>query len=765
MRSPSPWLVRLENVRRGIDNTHIDVVLSKRFRARASLLIQRLINQDIGLNCWPDAGPVPEHDDMERFREVYQNLMEAGLARASRSTGPQYMQLWQLVVFKALLQMVKEELEQLRSQMRQTRGMEGTLSRGKSMELHERLVLITKEETAIVYRVTRRLFRFLHRLEGTIFRKIRKSSIGISWPVPKEALFNPLMQLSSFDAAEEFMRHYPLLLNGEEGIAHFGSVNRLFWELFQDYLPLWVVPPKHQTEPFASRNGDAGFPLLQRQDQGGLSGFVEVERRLARTLSEDEYQAPKLSWVDVPENINLFINSVVTGGRASNVAARTALPWPQKHWPDFQRRLLQRFCRGLEKQDLDQKIIASYRTHQLHRQLRGGIGVNEIYGFLSGQLSRKKLIQRLDHKALGLVERLDQEVREMAQLSTEGRHAYLTRFLYDFLVYRRDLKFAFKTHQAMDQLRFLEKEEDIVLSRTNGTLYEFHLGSEVRADPRRIRSHVILKADVRGSTAITSRLRANQLNPASHFSLNFFEPINKLLEEFGATKVFVEGDAVILACYEYEGDDVRWLSVARSCGLAARILAVVRAQNLNNKVQGLPDLELGIGIAFDKEAPAFLYDNDHKITISPAINRADQLSSCSPELQGCKQCGRDRARRVEVAVRADASPEGPPYLSRLLRFNVNGVELDGVAFRKLQSEMVLQQVVFHTSSGEAKERFHAGRYPDPQGIMHWLVIREAAVKVWDGKDLSAVDAEGRRFYEVVTDTDLIEQVKRRLRSG
>ncbi len=763
MRSPAPWRVRLENVRRGIDNTHIDVVVSPRFRARASLLIQRLINQDISLNCWPDAGPAPEQDDMEGFRDACQNLMEAALARASRSSGPQYMQLWHLSIYKTLLQMVKDEFEQVRRQVRQLRGVGGTLSTGRAMEMHDRLVILTREEAAIVYRVTRRLFRFLQRLEGTVFRKIRKSVIGVSWPVPKEALFNPLLQFSCFNAADEFMHHYPLLFNGEKGIAHFDTVNRLFWEIFQEYLPVWVAPPALRPLEADGAAGD-GLRVLERKDQGTLFGFVEVERRLARTLSEDEYLRPNLSWIDVPENINLLINSVAPGGRGSAKAARAALPWPQRQWPDFQRKLLRRLYRGLEKTGLERRIIASYRTRNLYRELRGGIGVDEIYAFLSGQINRRKLVQRLEHNALGLVDRLEQGAREIEQLPSGERHAYLARFLYDFLAYRRDLKFAFKTYQAMDQIRFLEEEQDINLSRTNGTLQEFHLGGEVRTDQRRIRSHVILKADVRGSTAITSRLRASQLNPASHFSLNFFGPINKLLEEFGATKVFIEGDAVILTFFEYEGDDVRWLSVARSCGLAARILAVVKAQNLNNQSQGLPALELGIGIAFDKEAPAFLYDNDHKIMISPAINRADQLSSCAPELKGCKQCRRDPSRHVEVAVRADALSGAPEYQNRLLRFNVNGVELDGVAFRKLQSEMVLHKVEFHTASGEATERFHAGRYPDPQGIMHWLVIREAAVKVWDGADISAVDPRGRRFYEVVTDTNLVEQVKRRLRS-
>ena len=37
------------------------------------------------------------------------------------------------------------------------------------------------------------------------------------------------------------------------------------------------------------------------------------------------------------------------------------------------------------------------------------------------------------------------------------------------------------------------------------------------------------------------------MNPASYFSLNFYDPVNKLLAKYGARKVFVEGDAIIVA--------------------------------------------------------------------------------------------------------------------------------------------------------------------------------------------------------------------------
>ena len=54
-----------------------------------------------------------------------------------------------------------------------------------------------------------------------------------------------------------------------------------------------------------------------------------------------------------------------------------------------------------------------------------------------------------------------------------------------------------------------------------------------------------MKADVRGSTTVTDELQNKGLNPASYFSTRFFNPINKILETYGAHKVFIEGDAII----------------------------------------------------------------------------------------------------------------------------------------------------------------------------------------------------------------------------
>jgi hypothetical protein len=62
--------------------------------------------------------------------------------------------------------------------------------------------------------------------------------------------------------------------------------------------------------------------------------------------------------------------------------------------------------------------------------------------------------------------------------------------------------------------------------------------------------------------------------------------VNKLLEKYGARKVFLEGDAIILAILEREGEP--GLAVSRMCVLAREIIEIVRGYNELMQRSGMP---------------------------------------------------------------------------------------------------------------------------------------------------------------------------------
>src|SRR5207248_10819186 len=102
-------------------------------------------------------------------------------------------------------------------------------------------------------------------------------------------------------------------------------------------------------------------------------------------------------------------------------------------------------------------------------------------------------------------------------------------------------------NSALDSVNLIGNEKLRELSSVNDTLYEFLLPQEQKPSEQKTLDHVVIKADIRDSTRLTRSLMERGLNPASYFSLNFYDPVNKLLAKYGATKVFLEGDGLLLA--------------------------------------------------------------------------------------------------------------------------------------------------------------------------------------------------------------------------
>jgi hypothetical protein len=318
----------------------------------------------------------------------------------------------------------------------------------------------------------------------------------------------------------------------------------------------------------------------------------------------------------------------------------------------------------------------------------------------------------------------------------------------------------------MGQIQLLEEPNHLKLSKANNTLNEFLAPKEEGTVSKTVIGHTILKADVRGSTTITAALRKQGLNPASHFSLHFFTPINTLLETYGATKVFIEGDAVILCIMEYAEATEQHMSVARACGLARRLLDVVRVQNVACRKAGLPELELGIGLVYSAEPPAYLFDGETPIMISSAIGKADRTSSCSWLLRKQRGAQGDRPP-APLNVEVYEVPEGDPLRGEKgeveLRYNVNGIELDAAGFTKLKEEISLQSFEMPVAGSPEPVSFHAGRFPDAKGTMHRLIVREGRVRFFDRQSANGGKENGNVFYEVVANEQVITAASERLK--
>ena len=189
-----------------------------------------------------------------------------------------------------------------------------------------------------------------------------------------------------------------------------------------------------------------------------------------------------------------------------------------------------------------------FRSPPIHlQQLRRAIVSRE-------ELKRvEDILKQFPAKRLS-IRPLDDLSRKIRRYTHEERRALILRFAEDFLRLHRDLRNAEHLSACMERVHLVTSEQTRNLSRMNNTLYEFLLTEEARPQQDRVLSHAIIKSDVRGSTKITLDLIERGMNPASHFSLHLHEPVKKLLERYDARKVFIEGDAIILAIFESESD-------------------------------------------------------------------------------------------------------------------------------------------------------------------------------------------------------------------
>ena len=423
-----------------------------------------------------------------------------------------------------------------------------------------------------------------------------------------------------------------------------------------------------------------------------------------------------------------------------------------------QRALLTAWTETLDQTGMLTHVIASYEVVPLLAEYAPLINPQQLKNALVSRTERKRVEQLLDEHGKLSADKLNSTVRRVESYGSSEKAKVAGRFLVDFMKYHRDLRRLETLNAAMDSINIIGTEKLRELSAINNTLYEFLLSEEQKRTEEKISSHVILKADIRDSTYLTRTLSEQGLNPASYFSLNFYEPVNKLLPKYGASKVFIEGDAVILAMFEREGEQN--FVVARTCMLAREMIEIVRGYNDVSQKSGLPILELGIGICFQDSAPMYLVDGNNRIMISKALNESDRLSSCGKATRKYEALANSMFNVFSFKTVDDEDTGGVPE-DFLMRYNLGGVHINDAAFQKLRQEISLQMHEFNLNGlwGREKVRLFSGLVPVGSGSFHRIVIREANIPDINAVDFSLKGWTDRRYYEICTNAALYEMIE------
>jgi hypothetical protein len=694
----------------GIDNVRIDVSLSPSL-VRIVRQCAREILREYGTgNKRIHEKPAAQlRTQLNHFSTAYGSLLEAVTHQARQSRGLDTLRLFHVAMIHFIQQSMREECDSLLTQLREAtlRGAHGS---HQTVEQHERAARLARQQNNLLAHGVQLLTAQMRWVENSPSGVLRESLLGARWPVPEWFLFNPLVLEEDRAEDDVCMRNYLLL---------------------------------HQ-------NTDHPF------------SFAKLDTRLNALLKrllpdEDAVEENCFNWQDLPDYVASLFDVE---------SCQRALAWAhdenevQRLRAQLETRThaLDVLVKELRQVELLPFISAAYSSPELYPYFAYALKPYMIFRVLCGDMSSEQAAQKVEvqqklrkrpragdtWQPLNLLLKTKKEVARAVNNEAENLSV---RFIRDFIRYRRDFKAATLLRRAIARLHLLFDEQEVRLSQSNGMLQTFWQQTEQNGEnDTRIRGHVMLKADIRGSTTIVTELKKRDLNPATHFSLNFFQPINALLATYGAEKVFIEGDAVILAIFEQMSAPEHWLCVARACGLAASMLQVVESQNQVCREHNLPLLEIGIGICYSDDAPTFLYDGDHRITISDAIGKADRLSSCSWALRK-KLAGQRLPTHVMVFEQPAGQFKGEKGVTTL-RYNLNGIELDDAAFAKLCGEITLTPLNVRFKHDPDTQRFFSGHYPDHSGAIQGLLIRQGRVRLWNPSG-TVYPLTDKVYYEVM----------------
>lgn len=703
--------ILLEGLSVGVDNLRHDVILSPRFLDAARTQMARLIVRHgevdgllsseappvTSVPSWMRAHAPAAKAEPSDWKSVLTELHLAALNRAKREGNISIDLLARLAVVKFLRIELNLQFSQVLERCRLLLRSYDGLRQQRAIEYRELVANFQVRKRIILRKVGQDLFLTLREIEKESLARTRRSLFGEDAGDIGSSSYSLFVNRLVFseDGRDDYLcaEHYVMLGNWDRDPDRYGRMREVV----------------------------SGF--LRSLYGAGTSG---------ETID---------AWMSVPENAHALVGSGTPDdstpeGRASEDR-------------------LASWVRLLEDEQVIEHVIASYSVVPLLSEYAPRVNAQQLKNALTSRAECDR-VERLiqEHGKLSPAS-LYAAVGKVASCRGTERSKVAARFLQDFLRYHRDLRRLETLNAALDTVNLVANDRIRDLSRVNGTLYEFMLSDEEqRPDEDRVLRHVVIKADVRDSTRLTQTMMEKGLNPASYFSLNFYDPVNKLLAKYGATKVFLEGDAIILAILERDGGP--GLAVSRACVLAREIIEIVRGYNqVLQQKSDMPGLELGVGITLQESSPLYLMDGEHQIMISEALNESDRLSGCNK-----------RARKVMDAIAgpfhvyafqalSDADGSGSPE-DITISYNLSGIRMNEAAFRKLQQEITLQplKVKFSASPGLSdKGEYHlfSGQVPVDRDIFRKIVVRESRIARVDAKDFSVQGWTERSYYEVCTD--------------
>jgi hypothetical protein len=721
----------------GVDNIHLDVYINAQvhntIKQTAALLI---IKHSQTGQYFEDYSKESCENEKNTLRRLCTTILMDGINKAKSESEVQIDFLGQASMAKMCLEELKTQHAKLIGNIEdviRTYGRSRNFDPIELFKIKEQLAEVRRNQKRILLHAGEELFQVINDVQVKGLRNIRKSNFHPEDILPDGFFLNPVLytdkQVDDFFLIEA----YVLLGQRSEDSDTYQSLKSIIYDLLS------------KTDLGNQSANDEELSDNKEEKQEGVSN------------AEGNALDPWIMEIDnIDQMFNYFDSQEQYRKKKEGKESRDTLSELSSRMK-IQKRLLNLFYRRFKKLRLIKRIVAADEMKSVYSGYCPPMRPLQIREFLINPRTRKPIARQLKGRESFSLLPLHQAIRRIKSSSVREKKEYLLSFLKHFFRYHRDLNNFRILKDAMDAINLVKDEKILTLSRGNRLLHEFLLPDERVKEDKPIIKHAIIKADMRGSMDITYAMRARGLNPASYFSLNFFDPISEILFDYNASKEFIEGDAIILSIFEHEDTPQGWYSVARASGLAIRMLHVVHQGNLKSQKHDLPILEFGIGICSNQSPPTFLFDGDSRIIISPAINLADRLSGCNKIL---RKRFKDQRRVFNLFVFQDFPEEEMEDTADdlSLRYNVNGIELSPEAFAKLSREIILKSIMYPADNDE-KVKLYTGTFPTITGKYERLVIREALILQVNPETLDVIGKTSRKYYEVCTHPDIYEFIK------
>lgn len=791
LRGSSPEL-RFRDLLPGIDNTRHDVHLSPTFVRFCRAYITRLfVKHSAAGEFMGQKQAPPAQQDRTELKRLLQEVLLGALAQAKAAGVPEIDLLANAALFKYLGWEVQQQYACIVQEAKNTLKLyEGPKHERnlKAFHLKETFANLQTDKRNILRRVSGELLLLANEVQADAVRKTRDSLFGSQAGQWFPYFSNPLaftdgghddyIHLNKYvlfghfradpdlyDVVERWLKSLLKWLDGGSAEAReLEARTRAHAELAAgaESLRQQLAAPERSRglgRLFTGRQQEENGPPITPELVSRMEQLAASESQLR--LVEQAYDARLDAMLNEPDNAEELFGAARTEqllaeARARRAAREELAPLEEKL--EVQRFLVEEFFSSAQQLGLPPWLAAAYETAGVYQDYCPPIHPQQLKHALVDPAERKKVEGLIAHYKLthGTAAKLGEAAGRVRGGTPRDLRSLVVRFVRDFMRHHLDASRLAALQGLMDRVNLAFDERNRELSRINNTLYEFLLPEERKPQDERVLGHAILKADVRDSTKMTAELFARGLNPASHFGLNFFQPLNKLVPRYGAEKVFIEGDAIILAMFETAGAPVGGYPMARACGLAREMMEVVNLYNSRAENSGFPRLDIGIGICWQNSAPMYLLDGDNRIMISSAINLADRLSGCS-KLARRALSQHSTVFNVFVFQTITEDAAAGAMEEFLVRYNT-GVCLNEEAFQKLTGEISLKplEVKMPLLWGPERVTLHCGSFPLSLDVFQKLVVREAAIPFVDAHTFEFKEQTARKYYEVCTNRKIYE---------